>query len=198
MLRVIGMGPGDIKYVTPAAVEKIQASCKVLAFGRISESAEKIKRPIIKIGKVHEILEHMRGEEDIAVLASGDPCFYGILAYLQKHKITVDEVVPGLSSFQYMMARLKKSWHHAQLVSFHGREDRLERISQNRLSVVLTDHQNTPQVLSEMLYQKGVRGKIYAGFNLSYPDEHIIVKNIGGPISGHSALAVVVIENEMA
>ncbi len=206
MIRLIGMGPGNIKYVTNDAIEKIKASSKLLAFGRIAETAEKIKGSVIRIGKVSEINEYIiEGEdENIAVLASGDPGFYGILDYLKKSGIVIGEVVPGLSSFQYMMARLGKSWHNAELLSLHGREDGLHRVLNSKLSVILTDTINTPDKISQGIYNamengesKFKHGKIYAGFNLSYDDEEIIIKNIGEPIPSVSSLSVVVVENEM-
>ena len=43
----------------------------------------------------------------------------------------------------------------------------------------------------------GIKGGIYAGFNLSYEDERIIKAEIGKRIEDISPLAVVVIENEM-
>jgi cobalt-precorrin-7 (C5)-methyltransferase len=197
MIRVIGMGPGDTKYLTQDAIDKIKNSKKAIAFGRISKTAEKIADKVIKVSRVEEMLKHLEDGEDIAVLASGDPCFYGILEFLKNKKIEVDEVVPGLSSIQYMMSKLKKSWHNAQLVSLHGRDDGIEKIMKSRLAVVLTDSKNTPSSLSKALYNKGIRGKIYAGFNLSYEDEKIVVKNVGDEIENISSLSVVVIENEM-
>lgn len=197
MIRVIGMGPGDISYVTMGAIEKVKASKRVLAFGRISASLDGIIKDLIRITRVDEILKYINEGEDIAVLASGDPCFYGILEYIKSKRIEVDEVVPGISSFQYMMARLKKSWQGAKLMSLHGRVESLEAVKENRLSVILTDKNYTPAVISKMLFDMGVVGKIYAGFNLSYPDEVIDVKNIGEEIESRSYLAVVVIENEM-
>ncbi|WP_278279618.1 hypothetical protein [Clostridium sp. DMHC 10] len=42
-----------------------------------------------------------------------------------------------------------------------------------------------------------MRGKIYAGFNLSYDDEKIIIRSIGDEIEDVSKLSVVVVENEV-
>ncbi len=204
MIRLIGMGPGNLKYLTYDAVEKISAAATLLAFGRIAEAAKEIKKPITRISKVNEIIKYI--EEDtsgnIAILASGDPCFYGILDYLKKNKIVIDEVVPGISSFQYMMAKLGKSWHNAELISLHGREDELDRVLRCKTSVILTDSINTPDKISKdisnIINEVNIKSfKIYAGFNLSYDDENIIIKNIGESIPTISSLSVVVIENEM-
>lgn len=197
MIYLIGMGPGNIKYLTYDAVEKIKSSSKVLAFGRIGRSVEQIRDDVVTIEKVDDITTCLSGEDSIAILASGDPCFYGILEYLGKKGIEADEVIPGISSFQYMMTRLKKSWHNAHFVSLHGREQGLEGVKSRKLSVIITDSKNTPDSISKALYQLGIKGKIYAGFNLSYDDEYIVEKNIGEDIPDYSFLSVVVIENEM-
>ena len=142
-------------------------------------------------------MKHIDEQEDILLLASGDPCFYGILEFLKKKGVPVKNVLPGLSSFQYMMARLEKSWQGAYLLSLHGRNEGLENVKDNKLTIVLTDKDNTPSIISKRLYDLGVRGTIYAGFNLSYEDERLFNVNIGEEIEDISTLAVVVIENEM-
>ncbi|NLN21458.1 MAG: precorrin-6y C5,15-methyltransferase (decarboxylating) subunit CbiE, partial [Syntrophomonadaceae bacterium] len=40
-------------------------------------------------------------------------------------------------------------------------------------------------------------GCIYAGFDLSYPEEKYVVRRIGEDIENHSSLSVVVVEHEM-
>lgn len=197
MIYLIGMGPGDIKYLTVDALEKIKASTRIVAFGRLSKVAEELVGTATKITKVEEVLNHINRDENISILASGDPCFYGLLEYLKNKNIKVDEVIPGISSFQYMMARLKKSWHNAEFISLHGRAESLDRVLKSSLSVILTDIKNTPQSISKTLYEIGVRGTLYAGFNLSYEDEKIVLANIGDDVENISDLSVVVIENEM-
>ena len=149
------------------------------------------------IDRVDQIVDMLNADREIAILASGDPCFYGILDFLQRNGIAIDQVVPGISSIQYMMARLKKSWHSAALLSFHGRECSIEELRNSKTSIVLTDSSYTPNYISRLLSNMGVKGKIFVGYNLSYEDELIIEKQIGADIDDYSALAVVVIENEM-
>jgi len=197
MVSVIGAGPGDIKYLTLEAYEKIRNSSCLVAFGRITRSIETMDKEIIKVKSVEEIISIIGEKEDVTILASGDPCFFGIVEYLRNNNIHIDEVTPGLSSFQYMMARLKKRWDKANFLSVHGREGNLEGVKSVSLSVILTDRSHSPCVVSKALFSMGVRGKIYAGFDLSYPEEKIVVKNIGEDIEDISTLSVVVVEKEM-
>ncbi len=198
MIIVAGIGPGNPKYLTGEVREAIEKSTCVLAFGRVAESLKHIRNNFIKVNTVEEVLNYSKAHRDILILASGDPCFYGILEYLRKKSISVDEVLPGLSSFQYMMSKLKKSWQNALLLSLHGRNEDLSKVVNSSLTVILTDKGNCPSIISSKLNGLGINGKIYIGYNLSYKDELIIEKNIGEEIIDVSPLAVVVIENEMA
>ncbi len=197
MITVAGVGPGNPKYITLDVLDVIKNASNVVAFNRISNSLKSIRNDYIEVYTVKEVLKGIKDYDEVLILASGDPCFYGILEYLKKKKVKVDKVLPGLSSFQYMMSKLNKSWHDAVFLSLHGRNENLVSIKNNLLTILLTDKDNPPSSISEKLGKLGMKGKIYAGYNLSYPEEKIIEKNIGEKIKDISPLAVVVIENEM-
>jgi cobalt-precorrin-7 (C5)-methyltransferase len=197
MIKLVGMGPGSIRHITMEAIDAIKKADEVIAFGRISKTAEQIRAGVRTIDSVDQIIELLDPKCNIAILASGDPCFYGILDFLQRKEIAIDEVIPGISSLQYMMAKLKKSWQDSALVSFHGRECSIDNIRQCKSAIVLTDSKYTPNYISRYLYDLGLRGKIFAGFNLSYEDELIVEKELGAAIEDISTLALVVIENEV-
>lgn len=198
MIKVVGMGPGNIKYLTMEAICAIKAADRVIAFGRISNTAKILVNHVIEVNRVQEIIENLDNNLTTAILASGDPGFFGIMDYLIKKDIVIDEVIPGISSFQYMMTKLKKSWQDATLISLHGRDEKLEEVIKSRLCVILTDSKNTPNFISKKLYSLGVSGKIYTGYNLSYDEEVIITNKIGDEIEIAGNISVVVIENEMA
>jgi len=197
MIRLVGMGPGSMRHITCEVFEAIKKADKVIAFGRISKAAVELGKEIHQIQRVEEVDDMLDENCEIAILASGDPCFFGILDYLKRKGIQIDEVLPGISSMQYMMAKLKKSWHDAALVSFHGRECGIDRLRMTGTAVILTDSKYTPNYISHYLRDMGVKGRIFAGFNLSYEDELIIEAEIGADIVDVSTLAVVVTEHEM-
>ncbi|WMM25868.1 precorrin-6y C5,15-methyltransferase (decarboxylating) subunit CbiE [Tissierella sp. MB52-C2] len=197
MLIVAGIGPGNPNYLTYDVREKIENAKYILAFGRIANSLKEIRDDIVEVNKVEEIVNYIDDEKDTLLLASGDPNFFGIVDFLKKKGLRVKEVLPGISSFQYMMAKLQKSWQEGVFLSLHGRNENLESIRENRLSILLIDKYNLPSKISNDLYRLNIKGKIYAGFNLSYDDEKIIVRNIGEEIEDISSLGVVIIENEM-
>ncbi len=197
MLVVAGVGPGNREYLTGVVEERIRKTEHILAFGRVGESLKDIRSDIITVTRVDELLEFIREDKDILLLASGDPNFYGIVNFLKNKGIAIKEVLPGISSFQYMMAKLQKSWQDAKFLSLHGRKEDLSKVKDYKRSIILIDKDNMPSSISKRLYELGINGTIYAGFNLSYDNEKIIRKKIGDKIEDVSSLGVVVIENEM-
>ena len=197
MLTVAGVGPGNPKFLTLEVKEKIEGAEYVLAFGRIARTLEDIRPDIVQVNRVSQVLDFIDNHKEALLLASGDPNFFGIVNFLKKEGVTIKEVLPGISSFQYMMAKLEKSWQEANFISLHGREASLEEVKNNSLSILLIDKDKMPSDISKELYEIGIRGKIYAGFDLSYDSEKIIEKDIGEYIDDISPLGVVVIENEM-
>ncbi len=207
MIYLIGMGPGNVDNLTLEAVDTLKSSSRIISFGRIGETAEALGLEVQKVSRVAEIKDVIESTmlnkdewEKISILASGDPCFYGILEYLKREQIEIDRVIPGVSSIQYMMSKLQISWHNANLVSFHGREEereeKIKSIISSPLSIILTDKKNTPNDISKILKARKMNANIYAGFDLSYSDEEIIKADIGEKIADKGSLAVVVVESK--
>lgn len=197
MLTVAGIGPGNPKYLTLDVAEKIKSAKEIIAFGRVGASIESLRDDYIQVNRVDEIIDKLDDEKDILLLASGDPNFFGIVEYLKRKGITLKEVLPGISSFQYMMAKVEKPWQNAKFISLHGRAGDLNIVKDNKLVIALIDKDNNASYISKELYMLGISGTMYVGFNLSYDDERIIKINIGEEIEEYSSLGVVVIENEM-
>lgn len=197
MLTIAGVGPGNPSYLTLDVMERIKNASQVIAFGRIASSIKGIRDDYIQVNRVDEIVEKLQSDKDILLLASGDPNFFGIVNYIKTKGIHIDEVLPGLSSFQYMMAKLKKAWQDAKFISLHGRDFDFNEIREEKLIIALIDKKNGPSLISRKLYKMGLKGTIYVGFNLSYDDERIIRGKIGDEIEDYSSLGVVVIENQM-
>jgi precorrin-6Y C5,15-methyltransferase (decarboxylating) len=79
----------------------------------------------IVLGDVTAALDELdaldAAHEDVVVLASGDPGFFGIVRALRERGHEV-EVLPALSSLTRAFARAGLSWEDALVVSAHGRE----------------------------------------------------------------------------
>lgn len=181
LIRVVGVGPGNPDYITPVA-RNVIAEAEVLVGGE--RLLQDLAGPgqmqyIIKknLPEMVEFINEHRGRFSVAVLASGDPSFYGIVEFLKKH-YREDELViyPGLSSIQIACARLCISWHDAALYSVHGRsmEGLMELVRSNKKVIILTDPRHTPAVIAGEMAASGIGGKhMYVCENLSYEDERI-------------------------
>jgi precorrin-6B C5,15-methyltransferase / cobalt-precorrin-6B C5,C15-methyltransferase len=105
-----------------------------------------------------ERLRHTTTPSRPVVLASGDPCFYGIGPYLAR-RLGRDRVSiqPTVSSVQLAFARLGESWHDALVLSAHGRPlaPLLPRAVVARKTVFLTDEHNTPGRIATALLDAG-------------------------------------------
>lgn len=188
MIDVAGVGPGNINLITGQVLEAIKTYKKVLAFKRVKESLSHIRPDIIEIKTLKEVDAYK--EANALVLASGDPMFYGISEYIKKMGV-LGKIYPGISSIQCMAAAIKKSWHDMDLVSLHGREYDLAQI--NRDTIFLTDREMTPNRISQELFALGKRGKVFAGYNLSYEDELIEEFDLGETGDQPSPLAICVV-----
>jgi len=201
MVYIVGIGPGNPKYIIPLAVETIKKVAVIIGFERAAMSIPKISTQKIIVKTLKEIMDYITVNVDtnIAIIASGDPCFYGITNYIKSNFNGEIEIVPGISSFQYLMCKLQKPWQNSYLGSMHGRhEEFIEIVREHEISVWLTDKSNSPQALCRKLHDNNIKATIYVGVELSYEDERIIkgtVEEIKDKV--FDDLSVVVIEIKM-
>jgi len=136
-----------------------------------------IKIPMDIEKRSFEIIGEENKSKKISIIASGDPCFYGVTDYIKRNiKEEPIEIIPGLSSFQYLMSKIGKSWNGKFLGSVHGREeDFLTVVKENSMCIFLTDSKNSPKVLANKLFIENISCNIWVGENLSYEDEKITV-----------------------
>lgn len=178
---VLGMGPGSREYILPITIRIIQ-ECDILIGGqRNLQYFQDLGKEMHYIkADLQGIMEYVREKKKykkIAFLLSGDTGFYSMLEYIKKYLPVTDlEVIPGISSFQYLMARMGESWQDAFVGSLHGREwDFVKAVQAYGKAVFLTDHTYTPQQMAKKLVDHGLEDKIMiVGENLSYENEKII------------------------
>ena len=94
----------------------------------------------------------------IALLASGDPLFYGIGAILIRRLGGNNlEFHPNVSSVQAAFARIKRPWQQARVISLHGRPLQSLRavLKVNRLYALLTDRASHPVAVAGLLEAVG-------------------------------------------
>jgi cobalt-precorrin-7 (C5)-methyltransferase len=205
-LNVVGIGPGNFKYILPIAIETIRSS-DVIIGGKRNLNALEIsnKEHIVLDSDLEKIIGYIRNNKEskkISIVVSGDPSFYSILQYLMKYFPLDDfNIIPGISSVQYMFAKLGVSWADTYFGSLHGRNDVnfVEKIERFEKVALLTDKNRSYKYIAQKLNVEGFGERtMYVGINLSYDDERIIkdkVKNVAN-YDEELNLCVVVITNE--
>ncbi|QOR36734.1 precorrin-6y C5,15-methyltransferase (decarboxylating) subunit CbiE [Clostridium sp. 'deep sea'] len=179
-VRVVGLGPGSRDYILPIS-NKIIKDCQVVIAAKRNLASIEIKnQQTLLIDKnlteVKEFILSNKNTTKIAVVVSGDTGFYSLLNYLkgflQDNELTV---YPGISSMQYMFAKIKQSYQQAHLTSLHGRaNDIIDKVKIHDYVGVLTDKINSPAAIASLLINNDLLNyRLYIGENLSYENEHI-------------------------
>lgn len=181
-LYVIGMGPGSKDLVHPMAQELIE-KCDVLIGGRRNlEPYNHLCKEMVVIGNnLDEIYQYITGnleKKRIAVLASGDPGLYSIMTSLKEKLPQTDmEVIPGISSLQYLCSKLHLNWNDMAITSVHGRQQsRLFDIIKNyKKTAIFSGGEQSPDEICRKMAGFGLQNSlITVGENLSYVNERII------------------------
>ncbi len=161
-VALIGVGHTGKSGLWPGAVEHI-LTADVLVGGErlLSLFPDAPGERWVLNAKLDETLNRVAAESNrrkIAVLASGDPLFFGIgrklLANLGQERVIV---FPQISSMQYAFSKIGESWEDARMTSAHGRPltrlaAQLRRASK---AMVLTDPRNTPSAVAAALLEDG-------------------------------------------
>lgn len=168
-LVVIGMGHDGAAGLSQAALTHIHRA-GVLAGGarHLAFFPHWQGRTLIIDAGLERVIEQLRAcsqQTKTVVLASGDPLFYGIGHTLAKHFPPESLCfLPHVSSVQLAFARLKTSWHDAQVVSLHGRPlaTLLPAVNRHADKIALfTDATNHPAAIARFLLAHG-----YANYDL--------------------------------
>ncbi len=202
-LTVVGTGPGAGEWLTPAAWRVIR-DAEVVVGGRrqLARFAPAGAEQIVVGADMDEIAAALRAcaGRRIAVLASGDPGFFGIPVALRR--LLPDAgiaTLPGISSAQLAAARLGRPWHDVCFASAHGLKVAgvVAAAAAHPRVLALTDARRTPQAVAAALVAAGIDAAVTVLERLGEPDERITSADAAGVAAGEfDGLSVVFIERE--
>jgi precorrin-6Y C5,15-methyltransferase (decarboxylating) len=117
------------------------------------------------------------GRKRIAIVAGGDPLFYGVARFLcdRLGKETF-EVLPHVSSMQLAFARVKETWEEAYLTNLatHPLESVLDRIRIAETVGLFTSETEGPREVARGLLARGLDYfHMYVCENIGGPDERV-------------------------
>ena len=187
-INVVGLGPGNIKYLSTAGIECIKEAEIIVGSTRQLSDLKAIiseKQEIYILGKLTELISYLKEniERKITIIVSGDTGYYSLVPYLSKN-LTKDilNIIPNISSYQYLFSKIGENWQNFRLASVHGREfDYVKNIDDEDIAglVLLTDDIQNPYEITKKLYDNGIRNlTIIVGENLSYDNEKITILEI--------------------
>jgi precorrin-6Y C5,15-methyltransferase (decarboxylating) len=160
---VVGMGDDGPAGLGERARESIRRA-ELLAGGR-RHLAFFPQHPADKLpitSNLEEVVGRLRAESAqrrCVVLASGDPCLFGIgpmlAERLGRERV---QIIPQASAVSLAFARLGLAWEDATVLSAHGRPlaDLLEQALSASKLAILTDDQNTPGAIAAALMAAGM------------------------------------------
>lgn len=201
-MLIVGIGDDGPAGLPSNVLARVQQADLLVGGHRHLEMLPELPAARVAItGGLDDVLQQIdaaSGDRQVVVLASGDPCFFGIgpllTARLGRERV---EIVPHVSSVALAFARLGLAWQDARVISAHGRplEVAIRGALGARKLAVLTDETNTPAIVAEALLQAGAEDTLAWVFeHLGGDRETETVSTLGG-LSGRrfAALNVLVV-----
>ncbi len=184
LVLLVGVGPGpeDLSLTAHRWVSRAE-----VLFGGKRHVEQFASHPAMKLSwesplersfdRVVELSSRLR----TAVLASGDPFFFGIggklIARLGREQVYT---LPGVSSVQLLFARIGEPWESAKVLSLHGRGSAMEegswvdQVRAHSRVVLFTDAHHTPDRIARTLLDAGLEAcALVVGENLGRVDERV-------------------------
>ena len=177
-----------------AAQRGLISACVLVAHSRRQEpllqgiTIERV--PVTPLVQLYSAIEASLAKGNVAVLASGDPLFFGIgRNLLERFGAELVRVHPALSALQLACARFKIPWDDLALISLHGRkkDNPAARILRHERVLCFTDQHHSPDKLAQSLMEtllqyddnerlQGIRMRVAENLGLS--DERLSAGNL--------------------
>ncbi|MCI9977848.1 cobalt-precorrin-7 (C(5))-methyltransferase [Clostridioides difficile] len=179
MINIIGLGPGNLDYITKKGENLISTSDVLIGGKRNLESIKNFEgEKIILDSNLREIIEYINNnkEKQISVIASGDPLIYGIGRYLSKNiDNKMIHMVSGISSLQYIFSKIYIDMNDVYITSSHGKVPDFDYILSHKKVCMVTDSKIGPKQISKEIIDRNLNKIVVVGENLSYENEKIII-----------------------
>jgi len=205
VIKIVGTGPGHPDYITPVALQAIREAQVLIGGRRLLRDYAQPQQECRAVDKdLAAVLDYILNQplnKKIAVLVSGDPGFFSISRYLKTRLNWLDfEFIPGISSVQYMFAKLQEPWQEVPFYSVHGRqgEELVKWAASAPVVALLTGGAWSPQAVAQSLMEKMPDLRAAIGVNLSYPDEKLFYTTLAALLedSTEYSNSVMVIYND--
>jgi cobalt-precorrin-7 (C5)-methyltransferase len=177
MISVIGMGPGDARLRTQAAQALIAQADILVGWARLLADFPDFQgEKYVLNADIDGLIDWLQSktEQNIVVLASGDPLLFGIGKRITERLPKQScQIISGISSIQYLFARVQLDMNDLYITSSHGKQPDFDFIFQHDKVAMVTDKVVGPFQIAQEIQQRGLSRTLIVGENLSYPDERL-------------------------
>ena len=178
-VAVVGIGMGARATMTFEADAALRGCECVIGAPRMLEAVAHCAKPAfpaIAADKIRACMDEHPEYRRFAVVMSGDSGFFSgtkkLLPLLDGDEI---QVICGVSSLQYLCARLHTGWDDVCILSLHGRRGSAAAALRmhGKLFVLLDGADGVSRLCAELCRAGMGDSRVSVGERLSYPDEHI-------------------------
>lgn len=180
-VTLLGIGMGSRGTMTAAGQEALLQAELLIGARRMTDAVRMAHHTVVNEyagEKIASYIEEHPQYERIVVALSGDVGFFSGAKKLLKLLPHDTQLICGISSVAYFMAKIGLSWDDAKIVSAHGREANLiSDIRYNEKTFAILGTETAVAKLACKLTQYGMQDVLlYVGEDLSYESERIFAK----------------------
>ena len=177
-VHVLGMGMGNPGTLTQEALQALRESDLIVGSQRLLDALDAFEAPKVALTRAQDIACELRESpaHTASVVMSGDVGFHSGATGLYEHLDGMEvHAIPGISTLQYLCARLRESWQDAHVVSVHGRScDVAGHVQSHGKTFALLGGSTTARDVCAQLVARGLGDVLVSvGERLSYEDERI-------------------------
>lgn len=155
MIKVVGIGLDGITGLPEKTKQIVEQATLLVGSDRHLSYFPNLTAKKLVLGNFLEAIEEIQQRdrrENIVILVSGDPLFFGF-GRLLLEKIPSEQLqfYPHLSSVQLAFNKIKVPWQDAKIISLHGRslEELIPWLQQGFEKIaLLTDEKNNPRAIA--------------------------------------------------
>ena len=203
-ISLVGIGMGAEKTLTLEGKKAFEEAELLIGARRMTEAVQKPGQAVLHEYRSEKIAEYIKAHPEyrtVAIALSGDVGFYSGAKKLLDLLGPDVQVICGISSVVYFMAKIGLSWDDAKIVSAHGRNCNLVSLIRNNRKVfsILGTEDGVAALASKLVDYNMGDVTLYVGENLSYDQEKIFHDKAENLTEYHGdALSVVTAYNENA
>lgn len=203
-VTLLGIGMGSEGTLTIDGKKALEKADLLIGAKRIADSVKMPHHTVIYEYKSEEILTFIQEHpeyENIVVALSGDVGFYSGAKKLLDGLGKEADVICGISSVAYFMAKAGLSWDDAKIVSAHGKACNLVSLIRQNKKVfsILGTADGIAELAKKLKYYEMGEVVLHVGERLSYEDEVYFAKKAEELVDYRGdALCVVCAYNENA